>query len=58
MSKQYMIRLGILTVVAVVVFSLLLGAFNPGLALLVALIVAGGGVLLHKGRTRAHTGAQ
>ena len=58
MSKQYLIRLSILALAAAMVFTLVLGSFNPVLALLVIVIVVGGGVavdLLRVGRKKTPT---
>ena len=53
MSKSYRIRLAILALAAAVVFSLLLGSFNPALIVLVVAIVVGGGMLIDMLRSRA-----
>ena len=52
MSKQYIIRLAILAVVAAVVFSLILGSFNLPLVALVIAVVILGGMLLARARER------
>ena len=54
MSKQYIIRLAILAVVAAVVFSFILGSFNLPLVALVVGVVVLGGMLVARARDRVN----